>query len=179
VSSLPRPADGSGSEAGGRWLPAVLPDGFEGEVRYLVVDEIVGGAVGLALSAWPNRDAQGRLRFDTSSVQLIGCGREDLQAFLRKHREPGELRQRQLRIGDVFAVRVRPQALEEVAELLEEPRRLEPFLAPERWIEPPIFDLTADARDEAKTAFYAAVAPTLEAEEAAHLLEAEPGYRVQ
>jgi hypothetical protein len=114
-----------------------------GGFHYVVVDEIVGSSVGLALSAWPELDAQGRLLFGATDVYLLRC----------------------------FAVQVRPEALERVIEELDEQQRLEPFLAPESWIEPPVYDVTADARDAAKVAFYAAVTPTLDADEAAPLAE--------
>jgi hypothetical protein len=136
-----------------------------------VVDEIVGASIGLALCPWPSTDEKGRLIFESGATHLIGCDRNELLAFLAQHRLPTELRERPLRIGDVFAVRPVPGILEELSAELEEPRRLEPFLPPERWIAPPVYDITAVARDEAKTAFYAAVTPTLGPQQAAELQE--------
>jgi hypothetical protein len=141
------------------------------DYRYLVIDEIVGGSVGLALCPWPQTDEAGRLIFAAGATYMIGCESNDLLTFLREHRLPRELRERQLRIGDVFAVRPLPGVLDQLGEELEAPRRLEPLLRPEQWILPPVYDVTADAREEAKTAFYAAVAPTLDPEEAAELQE--------
>lgn len=152
------------------WAPHGVPPRI-GDFHYVVVDEIVGSSVGLALSAWPELDAQGRLLFGATEVYLLGSPRGELETFLSKHRLPEDLRERPLRIGDVFAVRVRPEALEEIVDELDEQQRLEPFFAPESWIEPPVYDVTADARDAAKVAFYAAVTPTLDAEEAAPLAE--------
>ena len=153
------------------WLPPDFPELAREDFRYLVVDEIVGASIGLALCPWPNTDEDGRLVFESGATHMIGCERTDLLAFLREHRLPRELRERPLRIGDVFAVRPLPGVLDRLSEELETPRRLEPFLTPDQWILPPVYDITADARDEAKTAFYAAVAPTLEPEEAAELQE--------
>jgi len=65
-------------------------------------------------------------------------------------------------MGTVFAVSVddsdlpEPESDEEMREQAEpEPRH------PGAWMKPPVYDITADARDKAKEAFYAAVAPTL------------------
>ncbi|MEX2555172.1 MAG: hypothetical protein WEB06_06025 [Actinomycetota bacterium] len=126
-----------------------------GGFHYVVVDEIVGSSVGLALSAWPELDAQGRLLFGATDAYLVGSPREELETFLGKHRLPENLRERPLRIGDVSTVQVRPEALEEILDELDEQQRLEPFFAPESWIEPPVYDVTADAHDAAKVAFYA------------------------
>jgi len=106
-------------------------------LSYILVDEIEGGMVGLAVSEWPRTDEQGRLRFDSEPVQVV-VERAAFEHFLDAHREPS----RPLRIGDVFAARTHPD--------------------PERWIEPPVHDVTADAREAAKIAFYAAVAPITE-----------------
>jgi hypothetical protein len=72
-----------------------------------------------------------------------------------------------------------PGVLDDLDEELGEPRRLEPFLAPKSWILPPVYDLTADAREQAKMAFYAAVTPTLDSQQAARLqgLASEPRER--
>ncbi len=77
--------------------------------------------------------------------------------------------ERPLRVGDAFAVRPRPGALEQARDELEQQRRLEPFFDPARWIKPPVYDITADAREAAKASFYAAVTPTLEPREATQL----------
>ena len=107
-------------------------------LSYVLVDEIEGGMVGLAVSDWPRTDEQGRLRFDSEPVQII-VDRGAFERFLDAHREPS----RPLRIGDVFAARTDTDD-------------------PAHWIEPPVHDVTADAREAAKIAFYAAVAPITE-----------------
>ncbi|MDQ3379565.1 MAG: hypothetical protein M3546_04485 [Actinomycetota bacterium] len=139
---------------------------------YLVVDDIFERSVSLVLSEWPVIDGKGRLRFPERPFTL-GANRQSLEEYLARHRRPRANRDRPLRIGDVFAVRPRRGALERFEEELEEQRRLDPFLSPEAWIEPPIFDITADARDEAKVAFYAAVTPTMGEEEAQTLRNAQ------
>jgi hypothetical protein len=106
-------------------------------LSYIVVEEIEGGMVGLAFSDWPRTDERGRLRFDSEPVQ-VAVEREGLERFLDQHRQPS----RPLRIGDVFAARTGPG---------------DPLN-----IEPPVHDVTAEAREAAKIAFYAAVAPITE-----------------
>ena len=154
-----------------RWLPRGFPEAANADYRYLVVDEIVGGSIGLVLCPWPQTDDEGRLIFEAAQTHTIGCERSDLLEFLSEHRRPLELRARPLRIGDVFAVRVLPGILDDLSEELDEPHRLMPFLAPKSWILPPVYDITADARDQAKMAFYAAVTPTLDTHQAARLQE--------
>jgi hypothetical protein len=164
------PPDRSSDE----WTPPSLPRFREGGFHYVVVDEIVGPTVGLTLSAWPRLDGQGRLRFSENGVYLVGSPIDELERFVGEHRLPEELRDRPLRVGDVFAVRVKPSALRGLSDEANEEQRLEPFLEPERWIEPPLYDVTADARDASKAAFYAAVTPTLESGLAAQLAEPRP-----
>lgn len=147
------------------------PGGLEGQdpsgLSYVVVDEIEGGTVGLAVSEWPRVDGAGRVRFATPPV-LLGADRTSLERFLGEHRRPTELAARPLRIGDVFALRARP---EQLAQAEEAEARLEPVLAPEEWIEPPVYDVTPDARDAAKASFYAAVTPSLGPSQVARLDE--------
>src|SRR5215204_848289 len=109
-------------------------------LSYIVVEEIEGGMVGLAVSDWPTTDDKGRLRFDSEPVQAA-VELVELERFLDLHRQPS----RPLRVGDVFAARTGP-----------------PTTHPEGWIEPPVHDVTVDAREAAKVAFYAAVAPIID-----------------
>lgn len=111
-------------------------------LSYIVVDEIEGSMVGLSVSEWPRTDEQGRLRFESEPAQ-VAVERKAFERFIDEHRAES----RAIRIGDVFAARTRP---------------VEPSLNPERWIEPPVHDVTAEAREAAKIAFYAAVAPIIE-----------------
>jgi hypothetical protein len=140
------------------WRPPALGDADPTGLSYVVVDEIEGAMVGLAVSDWPRTDEKGRLRFDSSPV-LVGAERAALEHFLNRHRDEP----RALRMGDVFAARARPVETDEA-----EPR-LEPVLDPDRSFEPPVYDITSDAREAAKLSFYGAVAPALEPEEAARL----------
>jgi hypothetical protein len=81
-----------------------------------------------------------------------------------KSNRAGGSRPSRLRMGCVLAVRVdksvlpEPESNEELREQASsEPRH------PDEWMEPPVYDVTEAARDKAKEAFYAAVAPTVKA----------------
>jgi hypothetical protein len=140
-----------------RWTPPALEGADASELSYLIVDEIEGEIVGLAVTEWPQLDHKGRLRFAIPPV-LFGAEREALGRFLDEHRRPRA--QRPLRVGDAFGARTRSQELSDVDDA--EPR-LEPILDPADWIEPPVYDVSVDAREAAKVSFYGAVAPILEA----------------
>ena len=160
---------------GGRlrlWEPPLLSGVASAEHSYVLIDEIVGSSVGLAVSPWPQVDDKGRVRFPAGRV-MLGANANALSAFLHSHRLPREHRDRELRIGDAFAVRARDEILEPLREQLEDERRLHPFLDPAAWMRPPVYDITADAREAAKRSFYAAVAPVLETDEARTVLPLE------
>ena len=124
-----------------------------------MVEEILGTSVGLAVSAWPQLDGQGRMFF-SEPARLAGVDREWLEQELAEHREPSKIADRELRIGDAFAV--------DEVELGIAQGGLE--LTITGWT-PPLYDLTAEARAAAKTALYAAVAPVLDPGQADDLEE--------
>ena len=153
------------------WRPPALPrSARRRELAYVVVDEILGQRVSLVVCDWPRVDRAGRLRFPGRPSSLA-ADRRALQEHLDTHRRPRAHRGRPLRIGDVFAVRVRASALDGAA---GDPlgQHVEPILAPDAWMQPPIHDVTADARDEAKLAFSAAVTPALDPAQARALRRA-------
>jgi len=116
----------------------------------VVIDEIESNFVGLSVSPWPVVDEVGRLRFGGGRSRSVGASRSELERFLSRHRLPRRGARRPIRIGDVFAIAVtEPLPDGEVAD-------------PATWIDPPVYDITVDARDAAKAAFYSAVAPTLD-----------------
>jgi hypothetical protein len=169
MSWLPPPAPPTSEQHPRRlWQPPSLDALDFARFSYLVVDEIVGGSLGLVLSDWPEVDEQGRLRFGGTAT-MLGADREALQSFLDEHRLPTDLAQRPVRTGDAFAARVIPGALAELSDELAAQTRLEPLLRPAEWIEPPVYDVSADAREAAKASFYAAVAPILTPGKAAEL----------
>ena len=159
------------------WLPPALPDppfedwslwqpeGLEVAGKsYIVVDEIVKPTAVLAVTEWPRVDGDGRVRFRLDDrPHLVRVELEELAGHLAEERE--------VRIGDVFAAPVNehklaPPESEEEAEHLHHdlPSSFE-------WLEGPLENVTVAARDVAKVALYSAVAPVLDAEEAAELKE--------
>jgi hypothetical protein len=153
------------------WRPPTLGRAKTDDLRYLVVEEIVGSSIGLALSPWPQTDSEGRLRFAQDDALTFGVDRDSFARYLAKHRRPRALRRRPLRIGDVFAVKVDEPALRQVAGQLEERTSLQPLLNPDNWLRSPVYDITADAREVAKASFYAAVTEPLNPVQAASIRE--------
>jgi hypothetical protein len=170
--------------AGGRdrrrrsWLPrdramplaanaaAWVPAGFAGEriswttLSYIVVDELSKEVAGLVVASWPRLDSKGRVRFSGASWR-VGVRVNELVALLDADRiAPGARAgtgpgpQRPVRIGDAFAAKAtRPRGRGAAVPALE------------RWLSPPIYDVSADARDAAKAALFGAVAPTMSEED--------------
>ena len=146
------------------WQPEGLdlPGATLKTISYVVVDEVVENAARLSVSAWPSVDEAGRLRFEGGErPRSVPADLRLLRNFVRSNRAGGG-RPSQLRMGTVLAVRVdksvlpEPESNEEMREhASSKPRR------PEEWMEPPVYDITGAARDKAKEAFYAAVAPTV------------------
>ena len=116
-------------------------------LAYVVIDELESGFVGLTINAWPTIDERGRLRFNLAHSLSVGATERDLHAFLAKHRTPRKIADRPLRVGDAFACRIRP------------PIRDGELVDPDRWMVPPITDVSAEARDAAKLAYFSAAAP--------------------
>src|SRR5215212_5936618 len=180
MSWLPPPPNREGSEDS-FWRPPALGRANPADLRYLVVEEILGSSIGLTLSSWPRVDAEGRLRFSIGSTRSFAVDRGSLERYLAKRRRPRTVRRRPLRIGDVFAVSVNHAALAAVRDELEEPTQFRPLLRAEDWLRGSVYDLTADAREIAKASFYAAVSEPLTQSQAAslrHLLDAGRGPRL-
>jgi hypothetical protein len=145
--------------------PPWIPTGFAGEpirwseLSYVVVDELSPEVAGLVVSSWPRIDAKGRVRHVGASWR-VGADMDELKPLLDAQRKTPKRsgyaagRPRPVRIGDAFAaVATRPRG--RVAAV--------PTLS--RWLSPPIYDVSADARDAAKTALFGALAPTMSEDE--------------
>lgn len=147
------------------WQPEGLdlPGATLRTLSYVVVDEVVEEAARLSVSAWPRIDAAGRLRFaGDERPRSVRADLRQLRTFVKSNRAGGGSRSTRLRMGTVLAVRVdksvlpEPESNEEMREQASpEPR------GPDEWMKPPVYDVTGAARDKAKEAFYAAVAPTV------------------
>ena len=150
----------------GPWMPenTALQEVDLPNVSYIVIDEIVGDAVDVSISSWPDLDERGRLRFaEDEPPRTVRASAAALEEFLSKIDFRSANWPRSIRMGDVFAARIRTRklrALENEGETFGAPP------APSVWLTPPVYDITAQARDKAKAAFYAAVTPTLQPKEA-------------
>jgi hypothetical protein len=147
------------------WRPVGLRRISTEDLLYVVIDEMVDTAIGLRISPWPWIDSRGRARFPRKGPRAeVGIAQRPFHAFVSTHRRvdgrkpgnyPKQLQRRRLAIGDVFAFRRKPNS----------PWPPPDDMPPEEWIAPPVWDLTSHARELAKEAFYAAVAPTIGPEE--------------
>jgi hypothetical protein len=153
------------------WQPPRVPQEKLEKLSYIVVDEIVAPTCVLAVSEWPRVDDKGRLRFRLSKrPQLVRVAARDLMKHLATHRLPRKGSQRELRIGDVFAAVADKDRLPKPQSDAEAHKLAGSSLTPvETWLDPPIYDVTASARDAAKVALYSAVAPTLTPDEVKRL----------
>ena len=155
------------------WTPPCVPLELltdPARLSYLLVDEIVGDTVTLAIAPWPGSDRLGRVRFPRGVLRSTGhlvVHRDELHEQLYK----GWMR-RAPRVGDAFAavlgdaVSARLAASGEV--ILDRTVRLADALPGA------VADLTAEARNVAKLAFYAAVAGVQPHEQAETLGQAPP-----
>jgi hypothetical protein len=129
------------------------------ELSYIAIDEIGDILVTLLVSGWPELDESGRLRFPDFEPTAVDVDTAAFEAFLSEHRRPRDLADRPLREGDAFAARTTG------TEELEPAERRDPG----RWILAPVYDVTADARDAAKAAFFSVVGTPLPPDLAAAL----------
>jgi hypothetical protein len=146
------------------WKPEGLTLGRDElrQLSYVVVDEIVEDAARLSVSSWPRVDERGRLHFErTERARSVRADVKELRRFVSSHRASGRGAV-PLRMGTVLAVTVDDSVLPEPESDEEMREQAEPEPPhPGAWMTPPVYDISADARDKAKEAFYAAVAPTV------------------
>lgn len=154
--------------SGRAWLPRGLALSAEhlSALSYVVVEEIVGPRATLLVSPWPEVDTRGRLDFRGRS-RIAAVSLRELERRLAAEREVAPIealdereleaaRRRAVAVGDVFAATVAQGRLA---------RDLD------RWLSPPIIDISAQAREAAQASFLAAVAPTLAPDKARRVLE--------
>lgn len=120
-----------------------------------------GGVIGLQIDRWPTIDAGGKPRFDSDAGRSLAVQAdalaELLAALLGEAFTP-------LRVGDVYALRLTGDLPGDETPLgIAELRQLEPVSA---------FDITKEARDAAKAAFWSVLVPPLDAEADAALISA-------
>jgi hypothetical protein len=146
------------------WQPRTLdlpPEELE-RLSYLVVDEIVGDVARVSVAGWPGVDDRGRLLFDIRErARSVYATVDALERLVAEHVQARRRRSR-LAMGSVLAAQVDDSALPEAESEEELTQRVAPEpRSPEEWIKPPVYDIGADAREKAKQAYYAAVAPTI------------------
>lgn len=157
---LARPVPDTSSK-GRPWRPEPLRGVRSARLRYVVVDEVFADLAELSISRWPVVDSLGRLRFPLGVTAHIEVDARRMQTFLRRHRMPRKAVGRVVRAGDAFGVTVQAQALSafltkhETTPELERRGMLDPTTW--AWLEPPIYDVTSDAREAAKLSYYAAL----------------------
>jgi hypothetical protein len=127
------------------------------KLSYIVVDEIVDNDADISVSQWPRLDARGRLVFSEEPALRVRADVKKLNDFLNEVEFRWGPRWSSLRMGTVLAAEVRTESLSAKSTQRK---------APSAWLVPPVWDITEPARDKAKEAFYAAVAPPLRPAEA-------------
>jgi hypothetical protein len=143
------------------WRPRGLRVADPTKLSYIVVDEIVKPTCVLAVSEWPRLDKDGRVRFRLDRrPHLVRVAVRELEKFLAKNRSDKTLRDRAVRIGDVFAARADTAQLAP-PESEEEAQKLEHQVTGLQWLKPPVYDISLPAREAAKAALYGAVTPVL------------------
>jgi hypothetical protein len=133
------------------WLPSVLTQvepAVVSALTYAVIDELdqPGGRLSFALSSWPRMDDLGRVRHQHNRSVGVVVPAGEWQLMLAERRVPEVLRDRPPRIGDAFGMMLERR----IARHLLDPTG-------------PVVDVTADARDAARAAFYGAAASPLDA----------------
>jgi hypothetical protein len=133
-------------------------------LRYVVVDEVFSARAELSIAEWPVVDILGRLRFPKEDTLHVEVDARRMRTFLRRHRMPRRGVARELRVGDAFGFAVRSRTLTSFLATLESspPLRLseqKKLLDPAtwEWLVPPVFDVTAEAREAAKLSYYGAL----------------------
>lgn len=156
-------------------------------LSYVTLDELVGTVVGLAVDPWPGVDERGRLLFgDPAPVDSVEVDLELLQDFVAAHRRwlaeralcPAELVDQSVCIGDVYGLTVTVTTGGRRAARLDKdgplPKLRVPAEQPRKMIElaglafednqGALAEIGWDARELAKTAYYAAMAAEVDME---------------
>jgi hypothetical protein len=166
-----RPADTQATVAAAAAAPedaaAPLWQPFEdraiaADAQYVVVDELGDDVAVLVLCSWPTLDEFGRLRFGSERVTYwIVAERLQQMVDFDRAEANADAPDRPLRVGDAFAAqpRVPPGEPVDVAELVSHSLGRDAMASTTRRIE--LLDVSAAARNAAKTALYGAAAPAV------------------
>lgn len=128
-------------------------------LQYVVVDELEDDVAVLIVEDWPIVDERGRRRFPGRDDRLhVAVSAEALRQLLTHYRETvvdvlrvdaAAVAERPLRVGDAFGAHIDRAIATEAPEHVS------------HWLRPPLFDVTADAREAAKRQYFAATGPVL------------------
>lgn len=130
--------------------------------EYVVVDELEEEVAVVVIEPWPALDRHGRLDFHRPDARLsVEVDPQALQILLTDRLPAVELTSAQrmafvlrpLRVGDVYCAVVDREVLAETPDV------------PADWLRQPVVDVTAQAREAAKSQYYAAIGPVLTTEE--------------
>lgn len=138
------------------WVPPILsrlPVATFARLTYVVLDDFDRADIVLSRSPWPTIDTLGRVRHVPQAAVEESVPGDEWMALMTERRAPAVLRDRPPRIGDAFAM------------MLRDGDPLHPV--------GPVVDVTADARDAARAAFYGAVTLPLDRAVAKALREPE------
>lgn len=160
-----KPARDSRRTIGKPWRPPSLPSNVDvAKLDYIVVEERVDQVIGLLIAPWPRATKESHLHFPGTPAQVeVAADLADLQKFLNANRRvppvrdaarSRALRTRAVALGDVFGAVVDRAALADG----EETDTLRPVA---NWLRKPVYDVTADAREAARTTFFDAVSDPL------------------
>jgi hypothetical protein len=153
------------------WQPASLQgrDDLE-DFAYVIVEEEIDETLGLVVAEWPD-GGRGAPRFHDKGEFELAVDREEMQRHLVDRQMPQaevpdavleELRRREIRVGDVFAIKpVEPLAP-------EDPDQVQTA----EWMGETL-DLTAEAREAARAKTYEALTPPLDPEVAEQLIASD------
>ncbi len=140
------------------WLPpALAAAGYRQDtvaaLSYLIVDELAEETATLAVYPWPAADTDGRVRFHAvDDVRHIGVALKALAAGW--YTATGQPAEADPRVGDVFAARLSPAANTRLAASADDVEWDRPL---SELVDGAPHDLSDEAREVAKLAFFAAV----------------------
>jgi hypothetical protein len=160
-----KPARDSRRTTGKPWRPPSLPSNVDvAKLDYIVVEERVDKVIGLQIAPWPRATKESHLHFPNTPAQVeVAAELGDLQRFLNENRRTPSvrdaarsraLRTRPVALGDVFGAVVDREALAQGEET-------EAVRAVAEWLKKPVYDVTGDAREAARTTFFDAVSDPL------------------
>lgn len=173
AAEVEEPGIGPAAQQMAPWRPDLLAGAAPEGYHWVALEEWVGhtdaagdagyrgGIIGLQVDGWPRVDGDGKPAFDPDAVRSLAVHADALTEVLAELL--GE-RFTPLRVGDVYALRLTAQVPDDETPMgTAELRLLGPVDA---------LDISTEARDAAKAAFWSVLVPPLDAEADATLVSA-------